>query len=78
MVTVEFVDIGKRRMCWTQELKSFSALKVLNALRESPALDKAPDVMWGADGKSGTVWVNGVSYAGKFRVVEVSDPTPLS
>lgn len=69
MVKVEFINIGQEQRGWVAELAAFTPRDVLRELRYSYALHKLPDIMWNEAAQSGTVWIHGRSYAGKFKVV---------
>lgn len=69
MIKVQFTNIGQALRKWEAELDEFSPRSVLRELRYSYALHKLPDIMWNAVAQSGTVWIHGRSYAGKFKVV---------
>lgn len=63
-VQVEFLNVGRDRLCWDQWLNEFDGQNIIWAIKQQIP-NAEPDVSYNED--HGTIYADGIDIMGSFR-----------
>ncbi len=66
-MTVKFVDVGRSKMCWEEEISTVDELSIIRAVKKRKAL-ASKEIDASVEGTGGTIYVAGFRPVGHFFI----------